>query len=180
VPKMRTVRTKVYSFNELSEESQAKAIELNSIINISFDWWIQTYEDVENIGLKITSFDLDRNKHADGKFIDSSYNCANLIVKNHGENCKTYKLAKQYIIEWDEAIKLHSDGINTNIVMEGKESDFDYYLYDREAQFLKDILNTYADILQSECEYLQSEEAIKETIVLNEYEFLKDGSNYTL
>lgn len=59
--------------------------------------------------------------------------------------------------------------------MEGKEYDFDYYMKDREKQFLKDILYYYADYLQKECNYLQTEQAIKETLIANDYEFLSDG-----
>lgn len=176
---MRTIRTKVYTFNELNKEGQQKAIELNSDINVDHDWWIWTYEDAETAGLKLTGFNLEYNPIADGKFIESSYDCANKIIKNHGETCESYKLAEQFIKEWDEAVVLHSNGIQTDKVMEGKEYDFDYYMEDREEQFLKDILYYYADYLQKEFEYLQSEEAIKETLINNDYEFLSTGKMFS-
>jgi hypothetical protein len=54
------------------------------------DWWQTTYEDAENMGLKITSFDLDRNRHAKGCFITNAMECAESILRDHGETCDTY------------------------------------------------------------------------------------------
>jgi len=59
---MRTIRTKIYSFNELSKEAQNVAIDKMRYINVDDNWWLSTYEDAENIGLKITSFDIERNE----------------------------------------------------------------------------------------------------------------------
>lgn len=172
---MRTIRTKVYTFNELNKGGQETAILLNSDINVEHDWWNFTYQDAKGVGLKLMGFDLDYKCSADGIFIDDTYNCANKIIKNHDEDSDSYKLAEQFIKEWDEATVLHSDGVQTNKVMEGKEFDFDYYMEDREKQFLKDVLYYYADYLQKECNYLQTDEAIKETLISNEYEFLSNG-----
>jgi len=176
---MRTIRTKVYTFNELNKEGQQKAIELNSDINVLHDWWIWTYEDANTVGLRITSFDLDRNKHVKGEFIESSYDCANKVIKYHGETCDSYVLAKQFIKEWDEAVLLYSDGFKTDKVMDGKECYFDNYISDREDLFLNEILSYYANYLQNECDYLQTEEAIKETLINNDYEFLSTGKMFS-
>lgn len=175
---MRTVRTKVYKFEELSKQAQEVAIEKNSDINVNYDWWNFTYEDAENIGLKLNGFDLDRNKHATGDFSNGAYDTALEIISNHGENCETYKVAKDFINFWDEAVKLHSDNITLDKVKDGSEDYFDEYISDKEDEFLKDILNCYSDILQNESEYLQGEEAIKEALIANEYEFTKDGNQF--
>lgn len=54
---MRTVRTKVYKFNELSKTAKEKAIESFYDINMDYDWWDSVYEDFsmfcETIGLTI-------------------------------------------------------------------------------------------------------------------------------
>ena len=47
----------VYSFSELSDSSKQKAIEDNRYISVKENWWENVYEDANNIGLKITSFD---------------------------------------------------------------------------------------------------------------------------
>lgn len=175
---MRTIRTKIYKFEELSAEVQTEAIENLRYLNVSLDWWNNIYYDAENIGLKITSFDLDRNKHAKGEFLQDAYFCAAKIVIEHGAECETFKRAHSFVEFWADAVKLHSDGQNINKVAEGKEYYFDEYTDEKCNDFLNDILECYADILQKECEYLQSDECVKETIILNEYEFLKDGTKF--
>jgi hypothetical protein len=63
-------------------------------------------------------------------------------------------------------------------VEEGKEWDFDNECKDIEAEFLNDILEDYSIILQNECDYLTSEESIKETLISNEYDFTEEGKIY--
>jgi len=36
---MRTIRTKIYKFNELSKDVQNKVIERNWDINVNDEWW---------------------------------------------------------------------------------------------------------------------------------------------
>lgn len=54
---MRTVRTKVYKFSELSEQAKEKAIESFYNINVDYEYWDSTYEDFklfcETIGLTV-------------------------------------------------------------------------------------------------------------------------------
>lgn len=173
---MRTIRTKVYKFDELSEQAKQTAIEKLSDINVGYDWWESTYEDAANVGLKITSFDLDRNRYAKGEFKWTAIECANLIKKEHGEMCETYQTANKFLAERDELVEKYSDGINTDIVTEENEYDFDQNADELESEFLKDILEDYSIMLQNECEYLQSEESIIDTIKANEYEFTAAGN----
>src|ERR1700754_4941823 len=107
---MRTVRTKVYEFNELSPDAQQKAIDHFSDINVGFNWWQQVYTDAETIGIKITEFDLDHGTIG-GKLLYSLTYCGELITANHGDQCETYKTAKAYLAEWAKLVKEHSDGI---------------------------------------------------------------------
>ena len=175
---MKKIEITLYEFSELSEEAQNKAIEKLYDINIGHDWWEFTYEDAKNIGLKITSFDLDRNRHATGDFIESGLNVAESIIKEHGESTNTHKTALQYISNLKELTeKLNSAeiygeenyGIQAKIEGEIEES---------EQEFLSDLLEDYSIILQRESEYLQSRESIIETIEANEYDFTEDGKIY--
>jgi hypothetical protein len=172
---MKKVTITLYTFNELNEQAQKKAIEKLSDINVSFDWWESTYDDAKNIGLKLTGFDLDRNKHAKGDFIDSAELCAEEIMEEHGDESDTYKLASTFLadlnflnidLEKAEQEKGNSDECYT---IQGKIDDL-------KAQFLSDLLEEYATMLQKESEYLQSEQAIKETIEANDYTFEEDGT----
>jgi hypothetical protein len=166
----------LYQFAELSEDAKQKAIEKLSDINVDYDWWSSTYEDAERIGLKLTGFDLDRNRHCKGLFIDSALECSNKITKDHGETCETYKTASQFITDYDKLVEKYSDGVHKDKVTWENETDFDNEADDLENDFLNSILEDYAIILQNECDYLQSEEAIIETIEANEYWFDEKGN----
>jgi hypothetical protein len=160
---MKKITTTLYKFNELPDEVKEKALSNLSDINVDYNWWDSTYEDAKNIGLEITSFDLDRNRHAKGQFIISGINTANRIVKEHGETCETYKTALNFIEEY------------TELSNSGDLEELSDELEDIENEFLSSILEDYAIILQRESEYLQSEEAIIETIQANDYSFNLKG-----
>lgn len=175
---MRTIQKTVYKFSELSDSAKEKAIQNLSGVNVNFQWWEFIYSDAEEIGLKITGFDLDRNRHCKGKLIDSAYCIARTIVNQHGEKCNTYETAKKLISETNELVKKYSDGIKTDSVAEGNEYEFDKEADELEAEFTKDLLECYSIMLQKEYEYLTSENAIIETIEANEWEFYENGQRF--
>jgi hypothetical protein len=171
---MRTVRTKVYQFSELSESAKAKAIDwyISSGYDDSFAWDNVT-EDASQIGLKINS--LDDHRPNDGEFIESAESTAQQIIENHGKMCETYKTAAAFLKERDELVSKHSDGINTNKVAEDNEYEFDQECDELEEEFLKSILEDYRIMYNKDVEYSNSEEYAIEAIEANEYEFTKDG-----
>ena len=143
-----------YQFDELSENAKQKAIENLYDLNIDYEWWESVYEDAERIGCKITGFDTDRGSYCE-MTLDYETSVIEAILKNHGETCETYKIAKSF-----EKTILDSDG---NI-----DSD-------KAAELKQELQEEYLSALRKEFEYLTSEDAIKETIECNEYEFNKDG-----
>jgi hypothetical protein len=173
---MRTKTINLYQFDELSDEAKQKAIESLSGINVDFEWWEFVYEDAEQIGLKITEFDIDRGMYAKGEFIEGAEDVANAILKNHGEDCETYKTAKGYLTDRDELVAKYSDGVNTDVVAEEDEYYFDQDCDELDDSFRIDLLDDYRIILDKEWDYLTSEEAVIGTIRANEYEFTEDGS----
>jgi hypothetical protein len=171
---MKTItrKYKVYEYNELSEDAKEKAIELLYDININYEWYEFIYEDAEQIGLKITSFDIERGSYCRGNLIWDVEEIANAIIKNHGESCETYKTAESYLrdrnaiidtVERDES----GDFIHTY------ELDNKLDKLDREFEY--SIFEDYRIILQHEYEYLTSRESIEEMINANEYQFTEDG-----
>ena len=66
---------------------------------MDYDWWEGTYEDAAGIGLEITGFDTDRNKHATGKFNWTEQKVAHAILAQHGETCETYKTAVKFLAQ---------------------------------------------------------------------------------
>ncbi len=169
-----TITTKVYPFDELSDEAKQTAVETLCDINVDCDWWGCTYEDAKGIGLKITAFNLG---YVAAEFIDGAEETAQLIVNNHGDS-ETAVDAIQYQIDRTALVDKHSDGVYTDQVSEDNEYDFDADCDELDAEFLKTICEDYRIILQKESEHMQSEGAIIETIEANDYEFTVDGQLY--
>lgn len=169
---MKTISINLYSFNELSKEAQNKALCKLATINVEHEWWDSIYEDAKNIGLEITSFDIDRNRNSQGELTLNTLEVAQNIINNHGEECGTYKLSKLFL---EEHAPVFADYMDEN--SEGYESaENEYKLSDLESGFKNDLLTEYANMLQKECDYLMSDEAIIETIEANEYTFEENGT----
>jgi len=156
---MKTILINLYEYDELSEEARERAIEKLCDINIDHEWWDYVYDDAENIGLKITGFDIDRRSYCEGDFIEYPEEVARLIIENHGESCETYKTAKAFLGAIKD-IDLDEDDMPEEEINEFKRS----------------LLEDYRIMLQHEYEYKTSTEAIEETIRINEYQFTEDGS----
>lgn len=174
---MRTVRTKIYLFNELSTEAQQKVIQQFGDINVNHNWWEYIYDDAKEIGLQINEFDLYHGT-IDGKLLNSLSESSNLVLATHGEDCETHKTAKAYLAEWAKLVKDHSDGIETDKVCEDKESEFDELTGELEKLYKLSLLQDYREMLQEEYDYQTSKEAITESIIANQYEFTKDGKQF--
>ena len=160
-----TTRT-IYKFDELSDRAKDKALDNCRDYEVENDWWEQVYEDASQVGIKITSFDIDRASYCKGEIPDTEQTAHN-IVDNHGEACDTYKVAAAYLKERDETI---------DTFKEDADEDYkDEKLDDLGEEFTKAILEEYLSILRKEYEYLTSDEAVKEMIEANEYEFTKKG-----
>jgi hypothetical protein len=163
---MRVIETKVYKFEELSDEGKQKAVEKLYDINVSHDWWKHLYEDAANIGLKLTGFDLDRNRYAAGNFTLAACEVAANIFRDHGETCETYKTATDFMEEWQPAF---------NKYMETEGYELEQELIRMESEFEESLIEDYSILLQKEYDYQTSEEAIIETIEANDYEFTEEG-----
>ena len=173
---MKEIKIKVYSFDELSEQAKETAIQSLFDINISHEWWDTIYDDASEMGLKITSFDLDRNRHANGVFLLSANEVAQNILNNHGEECETFQTAATFLKEWQAIFSNYMD--ESSDFFESQESE--EKLLELEDEFLKSLLKDYSIILQNQSEYLQSEESIIETIEANEFVFLKTGETWKM
>jgi len=173
---MKIKHVKTWKLNELPEDTKQKAIEKLYDINIEFgDWWDQIYEDAADVGIKITSFNIDRGSCCEGVIYDF-VETAQKIIKNHGELCETYLTANNYLEDRAKLVEKYSDGIETDIVTEDNEYDFDLECDDLDEEFKKSILEDYRIILSKNYEYLTSKEAIIETIEANDYDFDVNGN----
>jgi hypothetical protein len=174
---VRIVRTetKVFKFAELSGDAKQSAIDKLYDLNVDHDWWDMTYDDAETVGIKITSFDIGRGAYCEGDISDSE-ETAKLIIENHGEICETCLTALAYQSDRAKLVIKYSDGVQTDIVAEDNEYDFDIECDELDEEFKKSILEDYRIVLRKEYDYLTTKEAIIESIKANDYEFTEDGS----
>lgn len=167
----KTKTYNIYSFKELSDEAKENATQELWDINLYYGWWEFTLDDAERIGLKITEFDLDRRRYAKGEFILSAVEVAANILKNHGEQCETYKIASSFLDAYNPIFSEYLDEESERYESYEAEEE----MMNLEDEFLKELIEEYSLILQREYEWRSSEEAIIETIEANEYEFTEDG-----
>lgn len=162
---MRTVETKVYLFDELSETAKDKARQWYlscDTIDAQFAWDCLK-DDAKTIGLNIDS--IDTHKANKGSFIISAIDCAEKIIKEHGKDCETYKTASKFL-EDRKAIECDSE------YQEETEHD------NLENEFLHDLLEDYRIMLEKDIDYMQSSEYVDENIRINEYEFTEEGNRF--
>lgn len=167
---MRTIKNtyNVYKFNELTEEAQGKAIANLFDINTDDDWWESVKEDAENVGLIICAFDIYRGAYCELEYIKDFETVCKAIIAEHGENSDTYKEASQALEAWQKLYNLLDDPTSDTFDI---ECDMEVL----ETETLYNLGECYLSSLRQEYEYITSEEAIKEKILINEYEFLENG-----
>ena len=164
----------IYKFDELSSKAKEVARDWFRQGALDHDWWDSIYEDAANIGLKITSFDTDRGNSISGDYTDSPEKCAKKIMKDHGPDTDTHKLAEAFLLDrqalqekYDTAYEADEDWRVTRKIEEAIE--------ELEEEFKRALLEDYLSMLKKEVEYQMSDEVIDENIQANEYEFTSDG-----
>lgn len=167
---MRTIRTKVYKFNELNDDAKQKAIEHFKCYPEE-SWYESVYDDAAQVGIKIKAFNLDRGNYIKIE-MNYAFDVAEKITLNHGEGSETYKTAKQYLIDRKELVD--ESPVDEDDCYVG-EYEFDRKIDELDKEFKHDIGQDYLTMLKKEYEYLTSEESIIEMIDANEYEFYVDG-----
>jgi len=174
---MKTVQLKIFSFDELSEKAQAKALEKLHDLNIDHEWWDCIYSDAVETGLMINEFNL-YPTYAKGKFLVSGKTVAQEIKENHGTVCETRKTAENYLTMLQE-LELYHELKNTDPEYDFTDTrEFENALEDLDKDFLHELLGDYAKILEQEFEYRTSRESIIETIQANDYQFFENGGLY--
>jgi hypothetical protein len=168
-----------YEFDELSDKVKQKALGRLQDINIIADWWDYIYDDADEIGIKITEFDIDRNMIKGEMTLEIDDIAQNIINRYKNSDCEVYKEALEFIKDkWELNIKIKNIQItNKNFTIEKNEDivaiEEDIEIV--EENFFNSIMEDYLVLLKQEYEYLISDEVVIETIKINNYEFTKDG-----
>lgn len=196
---MKTISLNLYTFQELSPEAQSVAIEKHQHINTNFEWWDSVNDQFKEDAEKY--FDIDNIyfsgfwSQGDGAMFEySSINAAFIDEIINGLNLPLWKkkiLAAAYITGTGKhsGNYYHSGNCSHNI-------DYDYYQFNQHTNlhdFVNDQFNDIEELirdkyknlcselynnLEREHEHLTSPDAIKETLICNEYEFTEDGEIY--
>ena len=165
----------LYGFEELSDEAKETAINNNYDINVDYDWWDFTSDDARIAGLTLIEFDTYRGT-IKAKFNLGPLEVAANIIRDHGETCETYRIAERFL---SDHAPIFSEYVNENSP-DYESSELEDKLMGLENEFLNGLQNEYLSLLVSEYEYLTSEEAIKETLISNEYTFTNSGEMYNV
>jgi len=156
---MRTVRTKIYKFSELSKAAQQKAIDAHEDINTFYDWWDLMYDDALTVGIEIKGFDCSYREEIEIDFTYDAEDTAKRILEEHGDTCDTYKTAAAFL----QAVHVNQ----VAMALIGNEDD-DFWMAKADDN----------EDLREEFEYRQTSEAIIETLEANDHEFTKEGEPY--
>lgn len=196
------VKTKVFPFSELSDVAKESAVENLSDINVDYEWWNWTYEDVKEIG-KLIGINIDEiyfsgfSSQGDGACFQGSYEYKKNSVKAieayapkdtelHRITKELQQLQKACFYSISASIEqsghyMHRFCTNVCIDFENIHTGTDYFNQDTETEaieLLRDFMLWIYRQLEDNYDYYTSKEAIIESIITNEYEFDVDGNIY--
>lgn len=203
---MRTIRTKVYLFNELSKDAQQKAIEqirnsyyeYNEFAHLAVDnCYLFEPKHEELISLFGENFYEKLNEGKQYKDTPLIQNTRERIFfdtdRNSYLDCEeAMKITNNtYFLKWlgiDTSIEGLKDiyysivtpsygNASTTIYFDEYSSDFDDVIKSATHKFNAHIENCLKRI-KADIDYQFTDEAIIEDAIANEYEFLKDGTKY--
>jgi len=203
---METIKVKLYDFNELSPEAQADAIAGNEDINILDDWFepvIEGFvEDMKGLDHEIDPKDISFSgfySQGDGASFtteNGSLSAETLVklVIGESEDSEVYSVdaanlmkeaAKNGELEFElvrtthrhvhqNTVELRSeytgDSVHAHTVLDGMHSAIE--------NKLRTYMRNLYDKLEEYYTELRSDEAVKETLVINEFKYLEDGRQW--
>lgn len=175
---MKTIEVKLYEFEELSAEAKENAIEKNRTINVDFDWWDCTCESMKEVGVKIDSFDI--YYRTISIIIEDSEHTASKTIEYYGEGMEVVKISKRFIADRDALIKKLGSGndIDGYSVKEEFIDEYDEEIEYLEDEYRKEMSEEILTWLRDEYEFLQTDEAVAETLIANDFEFTEEGQIY--
>lgn len=197
---MRTESINIYTFDELSDKAKEKAIQWYRGSGLDYEWWCYVYEDAKTIaslmGIKIDQIYFSGFwSQGDGACFTGKFGPMPGTGKDvkdyapkdetlHNIADKIYQLQKQYDFGiMGEVCRNDYYSHSGTMYLEDVNISGEYLVeYDVIERKYVEILRTFADWiykqLENEYNYLTSDEHIVESIQINEYEFLEDGSIY--
>jgi len=191
-----TVVYKIFKFDELSKEVQEKVLDKNRHWNVEFfDWWCNVYDDykerLEAVGFedpkiwfsgfssqgdgacfdatvdseKLVKFFIEAGHDKYKKLLRIAYNNIQITINSHGSN---------YSHERCRYINLELNNYRECPRLEKLVNEFEEDVEQLRLDFSREIYRS----LETDYEWLTSDECVKESLEANEVEFKEDGSIY--
>ena len=180
---MREITVKVYAFAELSEAAKERALNDFRYIDVGWDWWDDAFDTIRIAG-KLIGLDIDRI------YFDIDSYCMFDAYYRYARGA-----AKAVQSEFSRATDLHEVArklqdlqrrrfysLRCEVSSQRVSNSYRCFRFgeDYECEDLGDIIDDFAHwariLLRDEYEYLTSDEAIREIIEVNEYEFTEAGN----
>ena len=179
---MREITVKAYAFAELSEKAQERALNAFRYTNVEHDWYEYPYDTIRAagklIGLDIDMIYCDTDLYC---IFDASYEYVRGAVKavkaEFPQDTELHGIAK----DLQALQKRHFYSLSCNVASQRDTNSYQCFRFGEDYECdLGDILDDFAHwariLLRDECEWLTSDEAVKEMIEANEYEFDEAGN----
>ncbi|KKN14036.1 hypothetical protein LCGC14_1000320 [marine sediment metagenome] len=196
------VETKVYKFDELSDEAKQTALDGLRENCHDYEWWDYIFEDAKEIG-KLVGIDIDNiyfsgfSSKGDGACFEGNYGYKTGSVKAvlqyapqdeelHRITEELLALQKKCLYQIRASVKQsghynHRFCTDFSVDFESHATGIDYYnkgVEEAIIEVLRDYMHWIYKQLETQNDYMMSDEAIKETIEANKYEFIVDGELY--
>jgi hypothetical protein len=196
---MRTETTSrtLYSFDELSDEAKAAALDHFRDIETAHEWYDGVYEDAKQIG-KIYGIEIDKiyfsgfSSQGDGAQFTGSYSHA----KGSAQKIKEYAPLDPELhrigAELSKLQRRNFYSLRADVTSKGRYSHeyctdidvrkgFNWYdtapekAEEQLKELLRDFMRWIYRTLEKDHDYFRSDECVTESIEANEYEFTEDG-----
>ena len=180
---MREITVKAYKFDELSEAAQERALNAFRCSNVEFNWYEDTFGTIRAagklLGLEIDDIHFDTDLYC---IFDAHYRyvrgASAAVCKEFSWADDLHKVAK----DLQALQKRHFYSLSCAVREARDMNRYSCFRFgeDYECEDLGDIIDDFAHwariLLRDEYEYLTSDEAVKEMIEANEYEFDEAGN----
>lgn len=197
---MKTIEIQLYKFEELSEAAQKHTIDKNRNFNVDGNFWSDNEIDFFKEAGAIIGIEIDKVyfsgfwSQGDGACFEGFYRYKTGSLKNIKEQYPTLTWLHDTAKSLQDLQKKHFYQLTANVKQRGHyyhshctqidvdTLNSDRYLTGDTEQDLIDILRSFMDdmynSLEKEFDSLTTDEAVKESLISNEYDFTSEGDIY--
>ena len=192
---MKIMETKVHSFNELSDDAKETAIANYRENNLDYEWWDCSFDVFKTMGV-LMGIDIDAiyfsgfASQGDGACFEGDYEYKKgslKAIKNHApRDTDLHDVAQRLFLAQKPAfyqltanVKQRGHYLHENCTDISVSDKDDFAVSQDQCEEVREALRAFMQWiytrLEAEYDYLQSDDAIKESIEANEYEFTANG-----